>query len=110
MANSAVSDLLDLLARERVDLMSGNLSQIGETAATKEKLLNRLPFESLSSDALVQLQMTSRHNARLMAAALSGIKSVAQRLKTQDSPATTYDPMGRLSSLSVRTSASFTRA
>jgi len=110
MVNSTLTALLDLLARERAALIEGDVRQVSADAALKHRLLDQLLLQSISKDDLARLQRTSQHNGRLLAAALSGIRSVAKRLQAQDAPATTYDTLGRRNSLVVSSSATNTRA
>ena len=102
--------LIDLLARERAALIAGDVKQVTSGAMLKQQLIDQLPLQPIRQDDLVRLQASSQHNGRLLAAALSGIRSVAQRLQKQDAPATTYDTLGRRNSLVVSSSATITRA
>eukprot|EP00903_Cladosiphon_okamuranus_P020984 g19276.t1 len=79
----AVARLDDLLDRERLALIQGDLSVIATILEEKEALLERLPeLDGPARGNLASLQGKALRNQALLDSALRGIRSVANRFAT----------------------------
>lgn len=79
----AIARLDDLLDRERLALIQGDLSVIATILEEKEALLERLPeLDGPARGNLASLQGKALRNQALLDSALRGIRSVANRFAT----------------------------
>ena len=100
-ATQTADALLALLARERAFLLTGELAALSALTSEKTRLTEALASSRPSLHLIRALRSASHHNARLIAAALSGIKATRQRLNQTVQSVTTYDQGGRKSDLSA---------
>ena len=76
-----VTDLDELLEREREALLTGNLETIGRLVDHKESLNNDLSvIGAVEASQLAELNEKVKRNQDLLDHALAGIRSVASRL------------------------------
>ena len=93
--------LLALLARERAFLLRGELTALADLSAEKIRLTDALAVSTPAVPLIRALRSASQHNARLIAAALAGLKATRQRLAQTAQSVTTYDKTGRKADLSA---------
>jgi hypothetical protein len=94
-----LSDLDDLLDRERMTLLEGDIDGMTRSLREKERLIDALSDLDLTRDAdLGKIQVKVLRNQKLLDSALEGIRSVANRISTlrriRDT-LETYDQSGR---------------
>lgn len=94
--------LLALLARERAFLLTGELAALSALTAEKTRLTDAIAVSAPSLPLISAVRRASQHNARLIAAALAGLKATRQRLSQTVGTVTTYDQSGRKADLSAR--------
>ena len=73
-------DLMDLLERERVLILSGEIEQIVRLLPEKERLLTALNSTDQSQQSLKILQVEADRNQVLLGAVAQGIRTVQKRL------------------------------
>lgn len=97
MNEHSISDMLeDLLDRERVALLAGDLGTVARLAEEKERLVQSL--EGSGHGALADLQEKASRNQELLHSAVAGIRAVAERLaalREARETFSTYDSSGR---------------
>ena len=82
--SSALDDLVKVLKTERTLLINGEVGAMAAIAARKDKLLAAMPvLTEAESDprTLQKIREMAEHNARLLQAALDGIRAVSVRMK-----------------------------
>ena len=93
----------DLLDRERLALIEGDLQKISELLAQKESLLEQIASsDSPAQKELAALQGKAIRNQALLDSALQGIRTVANRFATLRrirKTLETYDEFGHKTSL-----------
>jgi hypothetical protein len=99
--SSPADALLALLARERAFLLTGELAGLSALSGEKLRLTDLLVTSSPQPRLIRAISRTSQHNARLIAAAIAGLKATRQRLNQTAQSVTTYDQSGRKSDLST---------
>ena len=93
---SAPNELRDLLDREYIALMSGDLDRVARMSDARERVMEKL--KGANPEDLNDLLEIAARNQRLLAAAARGIKRVSQRLALMREVTTgfqTYDAQGR---------------
>lgn len=94
-----IDALDDLLDKERVALLAGNLELIGRILARKEALMDTLGDHSkLEFEALSDVRSKAFRNHALLGSALDGIQRVADRLVAMRrirNSLETYDALGQ---------------
>lgn len=76
-----IDELDQILDRERTALMAGDLGQLEELLAKKEKLIGKLnSVTELERESLAQVQNKVSRNQLLLDSAMEGIRSVAARM------------------------------
>ncbi|MBY6066438.1 flagellar biosynthesis protein FlgN [Leisingera aquaemixtae] len=76
-----IDELDNILDRERVALMAGDLSKLEELLAKKEKVISKLnSVTELEREALELVQTKLSRNQQLLDSAMEGIRSVAARM------------------------------
>lgn len=103
--NGLFEALDDLLERERLALLSGDLSAISDLIDEKESLLDQIAtLDAAGKDGLEGLQGKAIRNQALLDSALRGIRNVATRfaaLRKVRKSLETYDEKGRKTSLAA---------
>ncbi|SEV92955.1 hypothetical protein SAMN05444851_0381 [Aliiroseovarius sediminilitoris] len=104
-APTAMNALEDLLERERVFILSGEIEKLTRLAPEKERLLNSVKSLEADQPALERLRHRADRNQQLLAATVRGIRAVKQRLDALmkgQSELRTYTREGRAQDLSKR--------
>mgnify|MGYP000344164972 CR=1 FL=1 len=102
MTRRDVRALASLMDRERRLLLSGDLAALARLVPEKTRLAAALPSAGVDRETVEALSRSAHRNARLLAAALSGIQSAQLRLSAaRDTPPNleTYDRGGRRQTL-----------
>lgn len=92
-----IEALDDLLDRERLAILSGNLDALARHLGEKTRLLEALPNVNSDSGRIERLKVKADRNQDLLVAVARGIKSATRRLKELDKPKValrTYDEGG----------------
>lgn len=104
-SNGALDDLISVLKAERALLLNGEVGAMSAIAARKDKIMAAIPgMQASEADAhlLLKIRDMAEHNARLLQAALDGIRAVSVRMKAlreAGSKFETYDSHGQRSDL-----------
>ncbi|MBW7921855.1 MAG: flagellar protein FlgN [Rubellimicrobium sp.] len=100
---AAVAELENLLARERAALRDGRLDDIGVIGDLKHGAMARLERQPPDPATLAALRALAGRNARLLEAALAGLRDGAARLQAIRAASTgfhSYDGSGRTGRIS----------
>ena len=103
MSGPATMRLAALLAREKAALMTGDMAELGALVSPKREILEGLEAELSETGApaaLAELERDLAHVARLLEAALAGLRegqARAQALRAAREGFATYDRDGRAS-------------
>jgi flagellar biosynthesis/type III secretory pathway chaperone len=105
---NALSELLD---RERMLLLSGDLEGLARLAPCKTELIENLPGANAGQLELNRLRSKAEHNRNLLASAAKGIRSATRRLEVLKASArfSTYDQHGTRREMPVAPSTLATR-
>ncbi len=99
-----IEALEDLLDRERIAILSGNLDALSRHLGEKTRLLESLATSTSDSVRIERLKIKADRNQELLVAVGRGIKSAASRLKELSNPKValrTYDKGGASTEMSV---------
>ena len=77
-----VHPLSALLERERDAILSGLFDELPKLAPEKERLLTALPNQSIAPHQLRSISAAVSRNQTLLAAAIDGVRAVAERIDT----------------------------
>ncbi|MGH1369695.1 MAG: hypothetical protein ACRBCL_13865 [Maritimibacter sp.] len=89
-------ELEDLLEKERVLIMGGDISGVLRLAKEKARLLSRVMNESENGADLERLRAMAERNNTLLASAARGIKRATERLQNADeTPSSSLKTYGR---------------
>lgn len=105
MPEKKLSNLTELLARERAAVIKGDFGAIADLGPAKESLLKNLDQMAADRDELAVVMADLTHNQTLLAAAINGISSAKDRLaalaKVRDG-LNVYTQSGKLSHVQVK--------
>lgn len=97
-ADRTLAELLQLFDRERMALCAGDLALVAELGVDKIALVERIGTDPPDPARLAPLRTAAQRNARLLAAALAGLREGAGHLQVIRLGATgfsSYDRSGR---------------
>lgn len=100
-----IEALEDLLDRERLAILSGNLDALARHLAEKTRLLEALAKSTSTGARIEQLKVKANRNQELLVAVGCGIKSATRRLKELNNPKMTlrtYDKGGASTEIFAR--------
>lgn len=98
MADQKPTALLRLLDEERTALLRGDYVDLDRIAPAKQKLLAKLPEQTMSDKSMARVAHAVRRNQSLLAAAIDGMRAAKGRmqgLRQQRSSFSTYDQSGK---------------
>lgn len=97
MSTTTITKLEALLQREKAAVLTGDFQAIASILSEKERLISGEVLAGLTSADLTRLKGMAARNERLLKGALSGIRSVQERVFALSDPGsflTVYGPTG----------------
>lgn len=108
---AVVSEMHDLLDKERAALLAGNLDEVGRLYESKQMLIERIEsLDPIKAENLVAVQTKVTRNQQLLQSAMEGIRTVADRigeLRKVRQGFDTYDENGRRVTVGGRSKSRF---